>query len=131
MSDFLRIIGHARKLKSATKNLTIDQLEDVKKKLQKIIEDRKAEAEAALLENKEKLEKIKQYKKMLAADGITPDELTADAPEKASKRAARPPKYEITNEAGERITWTGQGRMPNVFKTQIESGKSLDNFLIK
>lgn len=51
---------------------------------------------------------------MLASDGINPDELLAAVVEKTGKRAPRPPKYEIWNEAGERITWTGQGRMPNV-----------------
>ena len=31
---------------------------------------------------------------------------------------------------GEHITWTGQGRMPNVFKVRIEAGETLDTFLI-
>jgi DNA-binding protein H-NS len=28
------------------------------------------------------------------------------------------------------VQWTGQGRMPTVFKTQVESGKDIKEFLI-
>ena len=59
------------------------------------------------------------------------DELVTEAPVKKGKRAPRPAKYEIENEAGERITWTGQGRMPNLFKARVDNGESIDNFLIK
>ncbi len=130
MSDFLRIITHARRFKSSVKELGIEQLEEIKKKLQKIIEDRKAEEEAALLENKERLEKIRQYKEMLANDGIDLNELQDSAYPKQGKRAPRKPKYEIWNESGEHITWTGQGRMPNIFKARIEAGEPIDTFLI-
>lgn len=132
MNDFLRIITHARRFKSAIKELGVEQLEEVKIKLQKIIDDRIAEEEAAKIENAERNEKIRKYRESLAADGIDPDELLQDgrSAEKPGKRAKRQPKYEIWNEAGEHITWTGQGRMPNVFKARIATGESLDTFLI-
>ncbi len=130
MSDFIRIITHARRFKSSVKELGIEQLEEVKNKLQKIIEDRKAEEEAARLENRERLEKIQKYRDMLAADGIAPDELQEALYQKQGKRSPRKPKYEIWNEAGEHITWTGQGRMPNVFKERLEAGETIDTFLI-
>ncbi len=132
MNDFLRIITHARRFKSAIKELGIEQLEEVKNKLQKIIDDRIAEEEAAEAENAERNEKIRKYLESLAADGIDPDELLQDggSSDRQGKRAQRQPKYEIWNEAGEHITWTGQGRMPNVFKARIEAGETLDTFLI-
>ena len=130
MNDFLRIITHARRFKSALKEIGVEQLEEVKIKLQKIIDDRIAEEEAAEIENAERNEKIRKYRESLAADGIDPDELLDGSSEKPRKRAPRQPKYEIWNEAGEHITWTGQGRMPNVFKARIEAGESLDTFLI-
>ena len=130
MNDFLRIITHARRFKSALKDIGIEQLEEVQIKLQKIIDDRIAEEEAAKIENAERDEKIRKYRESLAADGIDPDELLDQSSGKQSKRAPRQPKYEIWNEAGEHITWTGQGRMPNVFKARIEEGESLDTFLI-
>lgn len=131
MSEFLKILSHARRFNSATKELSVDQLEEIKDKLEKIIEDRLAAVEEARQHEAEKLEKIQKYKEMLAADGIDLGELVTEAAEKPAKRAPRPPKYAITNEAGERITWTGQGRMPNVFKAKVESGESIDNYLIK
>lgn len=130
MNDFIRIVTHSRRLKSAVKELSIEQLEEIKAKLQAIIEERIAEAEAEQQENAERLEKIRKYKEMLAADGIELVELSDLLPEKQSKRTPRQPKYEVWNEAGEHITWTGQGRMPNVFKARIEAGEPLDTFLI-
>ena len=131
MNDFLRIITHARRFKSAIKELGVEQLEEIKMKLQKIIDDRIAEEAAAKIENAERSEKIRKYREALAADGIDPDELQEGAfSEKQVKRPQRQPKYEIWNEAGEHITWTGQGRMPNVFKLRIDAGETLDTFLI-
>jgi DNA-binding protein H-NS len=130
MNDFLRIITHARRFKSALKEIGVDQLEEVKIKLQKIIDDRIAEEEAAKNDNAEKIEKIRKIKEMLATEGIDPSELLEESSERQSKKAARQPKYEIWNEAGEHITWTGQGRMPNVFKARIEAGETIETFSI-
>lgn len=130
MSDFIRIVTHSRRLKSAVKELSIEQLEEIKTKLQTIIEERIAEETAEQQENAERMEKIRKYKEMLAADGIDLEELSEFFPERQGRRAPRQPKYEVWNEAGERITWTGQGRMPNIFKARIEAGESLDTFLI-
>ncbi len=130
MSDFIRIVTHSRRLKSAVKELSVEQLEEIKAKLQAIIEERIAEETAEQQENAERMEKIRKYKEMLAADGIDLEELSEFFPERQGKRAPRQPKYEVWNEAGERITWTGQGRMPNIFKARIEAGESLDTFLI-
>ncbi len=130
MNDFVRIITHARRFKSSVKELGVEQLEEVKIKLQKIIDDRIAEEEAAKIENAEKNEKIRKYRESLAADGIDPVELLDGSSEKQITKIPRKPKYEIWSESGEHITWTGQGRMPNVFKVRIESGETLDTFLI-
>ena len=130
MNDFLRIITHARRFKSALKELGVEQLEEVKIKLQKIIDDRIAEEKAAQVENAERNEKIRKIRELLVTEGIEPDELLDGSSEKQGRKAMRQPKYEIWNEAGEHITWTGQGRMPNSFKARIESGESLDTFLI-
>ena len=129
MSDFIRIITHSRRLKSSVKELSIEQLEEIRTKLQSIIDERIAEESAEKQENAERLEKIRKYKEMLAADGIELEDL-ATGSERQGKRAPRQPKYEVWNEAGERITWTGQGRMPNIFKKKIEEGESLETFLV-
>lgn len=130
MNDFLRIITHARRFKSALKELGVEQLEEVTIKLQKIIDDRIAEEKAAQAENAVRNEKILEIRELLKQEGIEPDELLDDSSLKQGKKAMRQPKYELWTEAGKHITWTGQGRMPNVFKARIETGDSLDTFLI-
>jgi len=131
MSELLRIMSHSRRLKSAVKELSIEQLEDIKDKLQAIIEERLEEDANEKKENQARLEKIKKYRELLAADGIDPDELSDSTTDKPGRRNPRQPKYEVWNEVGDRITWTGQGRMPNVFKLRIDAGESLDTFLIE
>ena len=130
MSDLIKIITHSRRLKSAAKELTIEQLEGIKAKLQSIIEERIFTANVEKEESAERLDKIRKYKEMLLADGIELEELTGLFPVGQKRRPAQKPKYEVWNEAGERITWTGQGRMPNIIKAKIEGGESLDTFLI-
>jgi DNA-binding protein H-NS len=130
MNDFLRIITHARRFKSAVKELSVEQLGEVQNKLKKIIEDRIVEEETERLQNAKRLERIKEVRDMLAAEGIDPDELQDTDFDRPGKRARRKPKYEIWNEAGEHITWTGQGRMPNIFKARVEAGEPLETFLI-
>jgi len=130
VSEFIRIITHARRFKSAVREIGVEQLEEIKLKLENIIADRIAEDEAAKIENEERLEKIKEYRERLAADGISLDELQDGSPEKPGRRAPRQPKYEIWNEEGKHITWTGQGRMPNLFKARVEAGDPIETFLI-
>lgn len=131
MSELSKIMFHSRRLKNAVKELSIEQLEDIKEKLQTIIDER-AEKEALERQgNQERLEKIKKYWEMLAADGIHPNELAENILPKKGKYSSRQPKYEVWNDDGKRITWTGQGRMPNIFKARMETGEPLETFLIE
>jgi DNA-binding protein H-NS len=129
MEDFQRIFTHYRRFKSAVKQFSIEELEEIKVKLSNIIEDRKAGEEAIRLESIERLEKVKKYCEMLAKDGIDLDELQSIMPEKKTKTKQKA-KYELWNDKGERVTWTGQGRMPNALKARIEAGEPLTTFLI-
>lgn len=131
MEDFIKIISHVRRFKTATKDLSFEELAEVKAKLEKIIEDRIAAEAEAKRQNAEKEEKIENYRKMLAADGIELGELVAEAIIKKGKRPPRPAKYQTTDKGGKIVTWTGQGRMPNALKARIEAGESLDSFLVK
>ncbi len=131
MSELIRILTHSRRLKNAVKELSIEQLEEVKNKLQNVIDNRIAESEAEKQISAEKDAKIQQYKEMLEADGIGLEELMGLPIEKQGKRPLRPAKYEVWNDEGKRITWTGQGRMPNIFKARIDAGEPLDTFSIE
>ncbi len=127
MEDFVKIITHARRFKGAVKELSVVQLEEVKGKLEGIIEARKQELLEEEKENAKKLEKIKKYKDMMAADGLDIDDLQGVF--SRQRRSVRPAKYEIYVD-GKRITWSGQGRMPNVFKRKVDAGENISDYLI-
>lgn len=104
-------------------------------KLEVVVNERREEESQAQAEVEERARKLQQYRDMLIADGIDPNELlstlaAAKTPGKA-KRAARPAKYSYVDENGENKTWTGQGRTPAVIKQAIEEqGKKLEDFLL-
>lgn len=134
MDSFLKIFLNARSLKAATKDLSFEQLEETLVKLQRIVEDRKVLAKKEETAQKEKLAKIYEYKKMFEADGIDLNDFAKLVGPVGSsvkeKRAPLPAKYRYT-ENGEEKTWTGQGRMPAVIKTAVDSGKKKkEDFLI-
>ncbi|MNE90605.1 DNA-binding protein H-NS [compost metagenome] len=98
--------------------------------------ERREEESAAAAEIEERTRKLQQYREMLIADGIDPNELlnsmSAAKTSTKAKRATRPAKYSYVDENGETKTWTGQGRTPAVIKKAMEEqGKQLDDFLIK
>jgi DNA-binding protein H-NS len=105
-------------------------------KLEVVVNERREEESAAAAEIEERTRKLQQYREMLIADGIDPNELlnsmAAAKTGTKAKRAARPAKYSYIDENGEEKTWTGQGRTPAVIKKAMdEQGKQLDDFLIK
>ncbi|EPM2820557.1 histone-like nucleoid-structuring protein H-NS [Yersinia enterocolitica] len=136
MSEALKILNNIRTLRAQARECTLETLEEMLEKLEVVVNERREEDSQAQAEIEERTRKLQQYREMLIADGIDPNELlNAMAVTKAaatkSKRAARPAKYKYIDENGETKTWTGQGRTPTVIKKAIEEqGKSLDDFLL-
>lgn len=137
MSEFLNIIRHERRLKSALKSLSIEELESIKEKFDSVVAKRREEEAEKLREQQEKAKKIKEFKAAMADAGIElsdilEQELGGEPIVKTTKkRAPKPPKYEYTDDEGNRQTWTGQGRMPKPMKTALDNGEPLESFLIK
>ncbi|MBG6245100.1 DNA-binding transcriptional regulator H-NS [Candidatus Symbiopectobacterium sp. 'North America'] len=135
MSEALKVLNNIRTLRAQARECSLDTLEEMLEKLEVVVNERRDEDNQAQAEIEERTRKLQQYCDMLIADGIDPNELlqslgAAKTPGK-SKRAARPAKYQYTDENGEARTWTGQGRTPAVIKKAIEEqGKSLDDFLL-
>ncbi|MFY7767161.1 histone-like nucleoid-structuring protein H-NS [Yersinia enterocolitica] len=136
MSEALKILNNIRTLRAQARECTLETLEEMLEKLEVVVNERREEDSQAQAEIEERTRKLQQYREMLIADGIDPNELlNAMAVTKAaatkSKRAARPAKYKYIDENGETKTWAGQGRTPAVIKKAIEEqGKSLDDFLL-
>ena len=135
MSEALKILNNIRTLRAQARECSLETLEEMLEKLEVVVNERREEENQAQAEVEERSRKLQQYRDMLIADGIDPNELlstlaAAKAPGKA-KRAARPAKYAYIDENGESKTWTGQGRTPAVIKKAIEEqGKKLEDFLL-
>ena len=97
-----------------------ETLEEMLEKLEVVVNERREEESAAAAEIEERTRKLQQYREMLIADGIDPNELlnsmAAAKTGTKAKRAARPAKYSYVDENGE--TKTGlAGRTPAVIKS--------------
>ena len=135
MSEALKILNNIRTLRAQARECTLETLEEMLEKLEVVVNERREEENAAAAEIEERTRKLQQYREMLIADGIDPNELlnalTSAKTQGKAKRAARPAKYSYVDENGETKTWTGQGRTPAVIKKAIEEqGKQLDDFLL-
>ncbi|WP_159564485.1 histone-like nucleoid-structuring protein H-NS [Budvicia diplopodorum] len=135
MSEALKVLNNIRTLRAQARECSLETLEEMLEKMEVVVKERREEDQASQAEIQERTRKLQQYREMLIADGIDPNELlqslSATKVIGKSKRAARPAKYQFTDEDGELKTWTGQGRTPAVIKKAIEDeGKSLDDFLL-
>ncbi|AVV38080.1 DNA-binding transcriptional regulator H-NS [Pantoea agglomerans] len=136
MSEALKVLNNIRTLRAQAREYSVETLEEMLEKLDVVVKERREEESHFQAENEERTRKLNQYREMLLADGIDPNELinTLTATPRAAakgKRSVRPAKYGYTDEKGESRTWTGQGRTPAVIKKALEEqGKSLDDFLL-
>ena len=136
MNDFLKVLLNIRSLRAAVRDLPFEQLQEIKEKFDTVVQEQLKAAEVDQAAKLEHEKKLAEFRELLAIEGISPEDLLsgrglttgADAGAKA-KRAPRPAKYRYLVE-GEARTWTGQGRMPAQIAAAIESGESLDAFLI-
>ncbi|MBE8168465.1 MAG: H-NS histone family protein [Shewanella sp.] len=128
MNEFLEILTHGRRFKAAVKELALEELKELAVKLDKIVADREEKEAEDLQKNAARYAKIEEIRKQMEAIGLSVDDLggVKAAPK---KREPRPAKYQIDVD-GEMVQWTGQGRMPTVFKNKIEAGRKIEDFLI-
>lgn len=136
MSEALKILNNIRTLRVQARECTLETLEEMLEKLEVIVHERREEDSQTQAEIKERTRKLQQYREMLIADNIDPNDLlqTMSISNKSvgkNKRAARPAKYQYINKYGEIKTWTGQGRTPGVIKKAIDDkSKALEDFLL-
>ncbi|HGS4881787.1 TPA: DNA-binding protein H-NS [Vibrio parahaemolyticus] len=135
MSELTKTLLNIRSLRAFSRELTLEQLEEALDKLTTVVEERREAEEAereALAQQEAKLAEIAEK---IAQDGIDVEALisalSGETKTKAkSKRAPRPAKYKYIDTNGQEKTWTGQGRTPSAIQEQLDTGKSLDDFLI-
>jgi DNA-binding protein H-NS len=135
MNDFLKTLMNIRSLRAALRELSFEQLVEVKEKLDEVFAEREQQENKIKAESAERLQKLAEFAELLKGAGIDPSELVGTATTaKAegtvkSKRAPRPAKYKYI-EDGQEKTWTGQGRMPKTISEAVANGRALEEFLI-
>nr|WP_314170838.1 H-NS family nucleoid-associated regulatory protein [uncultured Aggregatibacter sp.] len=138
MSEVLKVLSNIRSLRLATRDFSVEQLENLLEKIETLVSEKKVELAKAQEEENARQERIAKYKELLEKEGISRQELAEilglDVSEKVSgvskKRSARPAKYQYVDENGIIKTWTGQGRTPKAIQAQLDQGKPLSSFEI-
>lgn len=136
MNEFLKTFLNVRSLRAALRELSFEQLEEVKAKFDQVHTELYAATEKERAIQAEHQRKLAEFSEMLKQAGVDPRDLVSNATSTTSanagnkaKRTPRPAKYKY-EENGQEKTWTGQGRMPKAISEQIEQGKNLEQFEI-
>ncbi|MDG3087683.1 H-NS family nucleoid-associated regulatory protein [Vibrio hannami] len=135
MSELTKTLLNIRSLRAFARELTLEQLEEALDKLTIVVDERRSAAEEEKAALAEREAKLSEYAQMIAQDGIDVEDLIAalsgeTKTKTRKKRDPRPAKYKYTDVNGEEKTWTGQGRTPSAIQSQLDQGKSLEDFLI-
>ena len=138
MSEVLKVLSNIRSLRLATRDFSVEQLENLLEKIETLVSEKKVELAKAQEEENARQERIAKYKELLEKEGISRQELAEilglDVSEKVSgvskKRSSSPDKYQYVDENGVTKTWTGQGRTPKAIQAQLDQGKPLSSFEI-
>lgn len=125
MKDFLNILTHNRRLKSAVKKATVADLEKAHDQLGLLIEEKKVEEEALLQEEQEKEAMKASILSQMQEAGLDIADLAEEKASKPRKRKTRKRaiKYRHVDKAGTEHTWAGVGRAPKVFAELKSQGK--------
>ncbi|MBZ7216149.1 DNA-binding protein [Klebsiella grimontii] len=133
MSDALTQLNNIRTLRSQTREMSLDVLEDVLEKFKIILIERREEETLRLANESQRRDKLETLPQMMLDEGIDPSELLAaigSSGKVKRTRSPRPAKYQYTDETGESKTWSGQGRMPKRISNLIAEGGGLKDFEI-
>jgi DNA-binding protein H-NS len=136
MNEFLKVLSNVRSLRAALRELSFPQLQEAKEKFDVIYQEYEASSLKDVAAEAQHKAKLAEFHALLKDAGIDPSELVVshtsvrnEIGATLAKRAPRPAKYKYQEDGQER-TWTGQGRMPKAIAKAVESGLSLDTFLI-
>lgn len=135
MNDINRILLNTRQLKSALKNLSVEQLNKVISSIKQIALEHEEEEELARLEAEENEKKIKELLEIAEEKGVDLEALKTQlevttTPKRRRKTSVM--KYQYKDINGKSKRWSGQGRQPKEIQEAIQNDhKTLEDFLIE
>lgn len=133
----MKTLLNIRSLRAFSRELTLEQLEEALDKLTIVVLERQESEKSEREARAEQEAKLEEIATKIAKEGIDVESLIEvlsgqqKSKAKGSKRPSRPAKYLYTDDMGKEKTWTGQGRTPSAIQTQLDEGKSIDDFLIE
>lgn len=135
MSELLKALSNIRSLRVVARETSLSQMEAILEKLTLVVEEKREATKAQEYAEAQRRERLKQYREMLAKDGVSQEELAALLDgvvevKKRESRAKRPAKYKFIDVNGNEKTWTGQGRTPREIQAALNQGKTLADFAI-
>lgn len=132
-SEFFSILSATRRLTAQLKCIdTQAQLDAIKLTIDGCFEKRSESLVEVEQERFEKLKKVSKLKEMMAAQGLTLEDLGISKPVKVKNTpgSCLPMKYRWTCEDGSTREWHGMGRYPTSLKVHLEAGRTKEEFLI-
>lgn len=99
-------------------NMSLKELKNLQKDVSKAV---------ASYEERKRKEALDALEAKAQEMGFSLTELTGST--KKSSKVALPPKYQHPENSA--LTWSGRGRQPRWIKEGLDSGKSLNDFLIE
>lgn len=133
MNEFEKTLLNLRSLRAYVRNLETIQLEEALNKMTTVVQERRKEQEAIDAQQAKRDVLLASVAQRIQREGMDIEALI-DAMKhlesKKNKRSPRPAKYRYVDDNGKERTWTGQGRTPTAIQEKIDSGASMNQFLI-
>ena len=120
-------LSSERSLKKFLRESDFIFLEKLRERISSTLDEKRAEFEAQENQRRQREEKRVELLALIESEGFSIADFTGTKPVK--KAAKRKPKYQYF-ENGKTHYWSGVGRVPVYIQRELDSGKSLDSFLI-
>ncbi|EJM3421872.1 H-NS histone family protein [Salmonella enterica] len=127
MNKLQEQLSTERALKKFLRESDFNFLEHLQKRILTVLDTRRAEYIELEKQAKQREEKRNELLQLIESEGFSLSDFIGQKPIK--KATKRKPKYQYS-ENGETKYWSGVGRTPVTIQQALDSGKSLESFLI-
>ncbi|CAM3772992.1 H-NS histone family protein [Parendozoicomonas haliclonae] len=132
--EIMHRLSSKTRMRGLFKDVHLEDMERIVERMQALIDEKRAEQQAAEEKNKEKAESIEQIRKMLEEKGLSLSDLggSEDALPKKRRNVSKH-NFEYVTKAGDTVTWYGSttGRLPKEFQLYLEeTGKKRQDCIV-